>query len=80
MAIRNVIALQDTYVDSRIRREGEKFTVDDTKVPIDGQVIGADGPEPEPAPAPGTKRSGIEPAPADATEPPLPEPQGKKGK
>lgn len=50
MAIRNVIALQDTYVDSRIRREGEHFTVDDTKVPVDGVVIGSADPDPEPEP------------------------------
>lgn len=50
MAIRNVVALQDTYVDSRLRREGEKFTVDDSKVPVDGVVIGSLDPEPEPEP------------------------------
>lgn len=56
MAIRNVIALQDTYVDGVLRHAETRFTIDDSKVPVDGQVIGLDEPEPAPEPEPQGKK------------------------
>ena len=52
MTIRKVIALQECYIDSQLRRQDEEFTIDDEKNTADGFVI-ALVPEPEPEPVKG---------------------------